>query len=75
MRVDAAPFDDVRVRQALRLIADREQMIQQALAGYGRVGNDLYSPFDPGYAERPAAARAGPREGEVAAQAGGPGAT
>ena len=35
MRVDQAPFDDKRVRQAMRLIVDREQMIQQALSGQG----------------------------------------
>nr|WP_245866038.1 ABC transporter substrate-binding protein [Prauserella marina] len=50
MRVDRPPFDDVRVRQALRLIVDREQMINQVLSGQGRIGNDLYSPFDPAYA-------------------------
>jgi peptide/nickel transport system substrate-binding protein len=50
MRVDAAPFDDVRVRQAFRLIADRPQMVQQALAGHGHVGNDLYAPFDEAFA-------------------------
>jgi peptide/nickel transport system substrate-binding protein len=49
MRVDQAPFDDKRVRQAMRLIVDREQMIQQALSGQGRVANDLYSPFDPAF--------------------------
>jgi peptide/nickel transport system substrate-binding protein len=50
MRVDRPPFDDVRVRQALRLIVDREQMINQVLSGQGRVGNDLYAPFDPAFA-------------------------
>jgi peptide/nickel transport system substrate-binding protein len=49
MRVDAAPFTDPRVRLAMRLIADRPQMVQQALAGHGHVGNDLYAPFDPAY--------------------------
>jgi len=49
MRIDQKPFDDVRVRQAFRLIVDREQMIQQALAGYAWVGNDMYAPYDPGY--------------------------
>jgi peptide/nickel transport system substrate-binding protein len=49
MRVDQAPFSDVRVRQAMRLIVDREQVIQQALSGQGRVANDLYAPFDPAY--------------------------
>jgi peptide/nickel transport system substrate-binding protein len=50
MRVDAAPFDDVRVRQAFRLIANRPQMVAQALAGHGRIGNDLYGIFDESFA-------------------------
>ena len=50
MRVDAAPFDDVRVRQAMRLIANRPQMVQQALSGHGKIGNDLYAPFDEAFA-------------------------
>ena len=49
MRVDAKPFSDNRVRQAMRLIVDRQQMIDQALSGFGRPGNDLYGPFDPDY--------------------------
>ena len=51
MRVDTKPFSDVRVRQAMRLICDRQQMIDQALSGYGSLGNDLYAPFDPAYAK------------------------
>jgi peptide/nickel transport system substrate-binding protein len=51
MRVDQAPFDDVRVRQAFRLIVDREQMVQQVLSGQGRIANDLYAPYDPAYAD------------------------
>jgi peptide/nickel transport system substrate-binding protein len=47
MNVNAKPFDDVRVRQAFRLIPDRPQLVKQALNGYGSVGNDLYSPQDP----------------------------
>jgi peptide/nickel transport system substrate-binding protein len=50
MRVDQAPFDDVRVRQAFRLIVDREQMVQQVLSGHGSVANDLYARYDPAYA-------------------------
>lgn len=49
MRVDQAPFNDVRVRQAMRLIVNRPQMVAQALAGFGRVGNDLYAPLDEAY--------------------------
>jgi peptide/nickel transport system substrate-binding protein len=47
MRVDRPPFDDVRERQAFRLVVDREQMIKQVLGGHGTIGNDLYSPTDP----------------------------
>jgi peptide/nickel transport system substrate-binding protein len=49
MAIDMPPFDDVRVRQAMRLIVDRQAIIEQVLSGYGFVGNDLYAPFDPGY--------------------------
>ena len=50
MRVDQAPFDDVRVRQAMRLIVDRQAMIDQTLSGYGSLGNDMYAPLDVAYA-------------------------
>jgi len=52
MRVDSGPFGDVRVRQALRLVADREQLVSQALNGQGRIGNDLYAPYDVAYAKQ-----------------------
>jgi len=51
MAVDQDPFTDVRVRQAMRLIVDRDAMVEQVLAGYGRVANDLYSPLDAAYAK------------------------
>jgi peptide/nickel transport system substrate-binding protein len=50
MRVDQAPFSDVRVRQAMRLIVNRPQMVEQVLSGQGRIANDMYAPFDPAYA-------------------------
>jgi peptide/nickel transport system substrate-binding protein len=50
MRVDVAPFNDVRVRRAFRLLINRPQVVQQGLSGAGRIGNDIYSPFDPAYA-------------------------
>ena len=40
MWVDTPPFDDVRVRQALKLVIDREAMVQTALLGYGTPAND-----------------------------------
>jgi peptide/nickel transport system substrate-binding protein len=49
MAIDQAPFNDNRVRQAMRLIVDRNAMIEQVASGYGFVGNDLYAPFDAGY--------------------------
>jgi peptide/nickel transport system substrate-binding protein len=49
MRVDQAPFNDVNVRQAMRLLVDRPQMIDSALDGYGVVANDLFSPYDPDF--------------------------
>ncbi len=36
------PFNDVRVRQAMRLIADRPVIVKDAQAGLGKVLNDLY---------------------------------
>ena len=50
MRVDLEPYSDPLVRQALRLMVDRQELIDQALNGFATLGNDLYSPFDPGYA-------------------------
>ncbi len=49
MRVDQAPFNDVRVRQAFRLMVNRPQMVAQVLSGQGSVANDLYGRFDPAY--------------------------
>ena len=49
MRVDQAPFNDVNVRQALRLLVDRPQLIDSALDGYGVVANDIFSPYDPDF--------------------------
>ncbi len=53
MRSDIAPFSDVRVRQAFRLIVDRDAMVKQAWNGHARVANDYYSPFDPGVVALP----------------------
>jgi len=40
MWVDTPPFDNVKVRQALKLVVDREAMVQSALLGFGEFGND-----------------------------------
>jgi peptide/nickel transport system substrate-binding protein len=49
MRVDVKPFQDVRVRQAFRLIPDRTQVLENAYNGIAWMANDMYSPFDKGY--------------------------
>jgi peptide/nickel transport system substrate-binding protein len=49
MNLSKPPFNDLRVRQAFRLIADREDLVKRALAGQGRIANDLYSFSDPVY--------------------------
>jgi peptide/nickel transport system substrate-binding protein len=51
MRIDVAPFSDVKVRQAFRLMVDRPQMIAQVLSGEGSIANDLYARYDPVYAK------------------------
>jgi peptide/nickel transport system substrate-binding protein len=51
MAVDVPPFDDVRVRQAFRLIPDRQALIDGALAGYGTLGNDLFGRGLPYFAD------------------------
>lgn len=40
MWVDEPPFDDNRVREALKYAVDRQAMIDSVLLGYGQVGND-----------------------------------
>jgi peptide/nickel transport system substrate-binding protein len=49
MRVDRAPFNDVRVRQAFRLMVNRAQLISAALDGYAFPGADVSSPYDVDY--------------------------
>jgi peptide/nickel transport system substrate-binding protein len=51
MRVDVEPFDDERVRQAFRLMADRQALIDGALAGFGTPANDLTGRGLPYFAE------------------------
>lgn len=53
MNTQAAPFDDVRVRQAFRLLIDRDAMVQQAYGGLGSIGNDVFGRFDPLRADLP----------------------
>lgn len=49
MRVDEEPFSDVRVRQALRLLVNREDMNAQVYGGLGAIGNDVFGAIDAAY--------------------------
>ena len=46
-KTKTAPFDNVHVRQALKLSVDREEFLSKVLRGYGSLGND--SPIGPSY--------------------------
>jgi peptide/nickel transport system substrate-binding protein len=50
---NAAPFDDVRVRQAFRLLIDRNQINDVVYGGFGTVANDVFAPYDPRSAKFP----------------------
>lgn len=41
MNVNQAPFDDPRVREAMKLSIDREELVKTIFLGDGYVGNDL----------------------------------
>ena len=70
MRVDAPPFNDVRVRQAMRLLVDRKQMRELVFGGHGLLGNDVTSPFDVAYDTAPSPARGRRQAGEIPPQEG-----
>lgn len=46
MRTDVAPFSDPRLRRALRLVVDRDMVVNNAFNGYATVANDLYARSD-----------------------------
>jgi peptide/nickel transport system substrate-binding protein len=49
MAVDLEPFRDVRVRQAMRLIANRPVLVANAQNGFGLVANDVFGYGQPDY--------------------------
>jgi len=49
MRTDRAPFTDNRVREAMRLLADRPQLVSDAYIEFGTVANDLFGKGVPYY--------------------------
>ena len=53
MRADTAPFDDVRVRQALKKCIDRQKMLDLAWFGEGVLGHDtVFAPVHPEYCQK-----------------------
>jgi peptide/nickel transport system substrate-binding protein len=48
-QINKAPFSDVRVRTALKLVVDRPAMIRSVFAGHGQVGNDVFGIYDKNY--------------------------
>ena len=77
LRVDAEPFDDVRVRQAVALLVDRDRLMETLFDFQADAGNDsplapVYPITDPEVPQRsaepgpgPAAAAGGRRAAEL----------
>ncbi|MFE3456751.1 ABC transporter substrate-binding protein [Nocardiopsis aegyptia] len=70
MRLDTPPFDDPGVREAFRLAADRDQLVETVFLGYGQVGDDVIAPADPASPETEARERDVERARELLADAG-----
>jgi peptide/nickel transport system substrate-binding protein len=49
LRCDIPPFNDVRVRQAMKYLIDRDEMLKLVFDGHGVIGNDLFSIYDPDF--------------------------
>ena len=54
MRVDLKPWNDARVRQALKLCQNRQEILRLAYFGQGNLGIDAHvAPVHPAYCEKP----------------------
>lgn len=54
MRVDLEPWDDNRVRTAMKMVQDREKILQLSYFGEGDLSIDAHvAPVHPAYAEKP----------------------
>jgi peptide/nickel transport system substrate-binding protein len=74
MDENVKPFDDKRVRLAIKLATDRNKILKTALRGFGTVTADVPVPsFDPTYPARPATAKQNIKKAkQLLAQAGHP---
>lgn len=70
MRLDTPPFDDPDVREAFKLAADRDKLVETVYLGYGEVGDDLITPADPASPDTGAPERDVERARELLEQAG-----
>lgn len=71
MDVSQAPFDDPRVREALKLVVDREGLVAVVLQGHGVAAADqVVPPSDPMYGEVAIPAANAERARELLAEAG-----
>lgn len=73
MRVDKKPFDDVRVRTAIKLCQDRARILRIAYRGFGELGADHpVAPVHPAYCPETAPAYEPQRAKALLAEAGYP---
>ncbi len=71
MQMDTKPFDDVRVRTAVRLCQDHQRLLDIAYRGLGAPAEDHHvSPIHPEYAPMPTPRQDYPRARALLAQAG-----
>jgi peptide/nickel transport system substrate-binding protein len=71
MDVTESPFDNLQVRQALKLVLDRSEYLQAVFQGVGTEGNDQpVPPVDPMYADIPVPERDIDRARELLEEAG-----
>lgn len=74
MKVDAPPFDDIRIRRAVQLAADNDAMLRLAYRGRGTVAGDFHvAPFQPDYGAVAAVPRDVAKARSLLAEAGYPG--
>jgi peptide/nickel transport system substrate-binding protein len=72
-RVDQPPFTDLRVRQAISLALDRQQLVDEQLLGFGSPTGQIVPPIAVGYApELPAPLRDVAEAKRLLAEAGHP---